>query len=185
MVCPLLAWKQKTWSVPYYPLLPYYPLSISSASSITASSGQVLSFRKTSTSPAINLTPGCIQIWRERHSVVSMHTIVKIDRDYTIVGTDSYAREIPPLKLACGFTNLIITTNACQISVLGEINSDIGSKTRSSTQPLRRLSARRIILISRNSNSRQNTNNRHNDHQLDQGKALLSLFHLRVHVLLH
>jgi hypothetical protein len=32
-----------------------------------------------------------------------------------------------------------------------------------------------VILISRQSHSSQNTNNRHNDHQFDQGKTLLHL----------
>lgn len=43
------------------------------------------------------------------------------------------------------------------------------------------LSTRRIVLVGRNSHSRQNPDNRHHDHQLDQGKTLL---HLCFHVLL-
>ena len=39
--------------------------------------------------------------------------------------------------------------------------------------PLSSLSSSNIVLISRQCHSRQNTNNRHHDHQFNQGKALL------------
>src|SRR5690554_2015050 len=42
------------------------------------------------------------------------------------------------------------------------------------------LRASNICLILRNSHSRQNTNNRHNDHQFNQSKTLLTFVHLNL-----
>ena len=39
------------------------------------------------------------------------------------------------------------------------------------------LGTRGVILILRNSNCSQNTDDRHNDHQFDQGKTLLTMIH--------
>ncbi|GEM_PF-6235288 len=62
---------------------------------------------------------------------------------------------------------------------ISRVFSNGGFSTRSKGKPLGNLGAFGVILISRQSNSGQNTNDRYNDHQLDQGKTFLHLsFHL-------
>ncbi len=61
---------------------------------------------------------------------------------------------------------------------------DIRLEASDHSQPFRRLSADQIILVRRNRQRRQNTNDRHNDHQFDQGETLLyctnGTFHFNV-----
>ncbi len=55
-----------------------------------------------------------------------------------------------------------------------------GLSTIGQRHTFRHLRTNHIILIRRNRDCRQNTNNRHHDHQFDQGETLLQLlFHLR------
>jgi len=60
----------------------------------------------------------------------------------------------------------------CAVSCIFS-NSKLGCRCQNHTLAYTRTNC--VILISRQSHSRQNTDNRHNDHQFDQGKTLLHI----------
>lgn len=55
--------------------------------------------------------------------------------------------------------------------------SNGGAALRCSHQDFRDAGTSRVILISRQRNGGQNTNNRHDDHQFDEGETFLHCFH--------
>lgn len=65
-------------------------------------------------------------------------------------------------------------------TVVGNILRNSCLCSRRKRQCLRNPSTNRVILIRRQRHSSQNTNNRHHDHQFDQGETLLNLFHVNL-----
>src|SRR5690606_39230635 len=66
-----------------------------------------------------------------------------------------------------------------QVAYFRKIYSDVGPYTGRRGKRFRGLRARRVILIRRNRDGRQNPDNGHNDHQFDEREALLHLPHSR------
>ena len=140
----------------------------------------VLNYRCTSGTSPLNTTC-CGSIWRQQElsgGDCRMRGIAVYNLNYAT--SDGHRGNILALDLTrlCDSGNSIVGRHGATIL---EVFRNGSFSTTRQVQAFRNLSADRVVLVSRNSDGSQNTDNRNYDHQFDQCKTLLLLHFSNLH----
>ena len=146
---------------------------------LLASRRQTAFFDRARANPLGDLASCSVENRRYNQVFVSVGTSIEVDGVSTgsVINAYRTSREIFTAQFAYSASNVRVALYAIQGRVGRSINADVSLQTRRSFETFRSLGTSQVVLVSRQSDSSQDTDNGDNDHQLDEGEAFLHFFH--------
>ena len=146
---------------------------------LLASRRQTAFFDRARANPLGDLTSCSIKNRRYNQILAAVSTSIEGNGISTssIINSYSAFREIFTTQFAYSTCNVRVACYTIQGRVGRSINADVSLQTRRSFETFRSLGTSQVVLVSRQSDSSQDTDNGDNDHQLDEGEAFLHFFH--------